>query len=343
MEEQNYQLIIAYFEKTIDDHGLNRLQEWIEEQPENLEHFAETIQILEASRLYLDRKHNTVKSWSAISAHVHGPEQVKQPVKQKLKLSWIGRAAVLLILSLITFAGYRHFFKAGPTAESFTEIRNPDGQHSRIVLPDGSVVHLAGGSHIKYAKTLTGQNRMVHLDGEAFFEVRHQIERPFIVSSGEITTVVLGTSFNVKAFSSEKKVAVTVKTGKVGVMNSVKGKNQLIRYLLPDEQIEINTDSGLYTFNAANAADEAAWIDNGFVFYNTPLKEIITTLEHHYGGKIEFTDPDMGKIRLTVKFKNKPLKQVSQELSMLSGLAFTQKGDHIFITSNHQKGGRIMK
>jgi len=343
MEDQNYQLIIAYFEKTIDDHGLNRLRDWIEEKPENLEHFAETIQILESSRLYVDHKPNIVKSWSAITAHITDNDAAQHPKERKGRTNWIGKAAILLIASLVTFGGYSYFIKGKSAAESYTEIRNPDGQHSRILLPDGSIVHLGGGSQIKYSKALTGKNRIVYLNGEAFFEVKHLVERPFVVTSGEITTVVLGTSFNVKAFSSEKKVAVTVKTGKVGMMSTSNGKTQLIRYLLPDEQIEINIESGLYTFNAANAADEAAWINNDFVFYDTALKEIITTLEHHYGVKIEFTDPDLGKIRLTAKFKNRPLQEISQELSMLSGLAFTQKGDHIFITSNHQKGGRIMK
>lgn len=340
MEDQNYQLITAYFEKTIDDDGLTQLQEWIEAHPVNLEQFIETIRILEASRLYLGQTQKQAAVWSRIDAHIR---ETEQPIlKRKIRIGWMSRAAILLILCAVGFLGYHQFSDTTQTID-YAEIRNPDGQHSRISLPDGSAVFLGGGSRIKYQKAFSGKKRTVYLDGEAFFEVRHQAERPFAVSSGEITTVVLGTSFNVKAFSLEKKVAVTVKTGRVGVMSMAGGKSQLIRYLTPDEHIEINTHTGLYTFNAANASEESAWIKNDFIFYDTPLNEIVTSLEHRYGVKIEFTDPELGKIRLTAKFKNIPIQQVVGQLEILSGLAFTQKGKLIFISGNHQKGGRIMR
>jgi len=338
MEEQSYRLIVEYFEKTISDEGLTQLQEWIEESPEHLEQFSETIEILEASRVYFRNRDNAIQTWARVQAHIDQEE--KPVIHAKRKIRWLAYAAVALLMS--TFSLVFYFHKTTVPVD-YAELSNPNGQHSRILLPDSSVVYLSGGSKIRYEKTFLGTKRMVYLDGEAFFDVVHQSRRPFVVKSGEITTVVLGTSFNVKAYASENKVDVTVRTGKVGVMASVAGKTQLVRYLLPDEQLKINTDNGLYTFNKADAREVSGWINNHFVFYNTPLKEIAVSLEHRYGVKIEFTDPELGESRLTAKFKNLPLKQVMEDLTTLSGLSFTQKDNHVFISNNDQKGGKIMK
>lgn len=341
MEEYSYRLIVEYFEKTIDDRGLTRLQDWIEESPDNLEQFIETIQILEAAKAYAKPAEEGERVWQQIAAHIGGAEKTKKKLYQRLH--WLTYAAACLIICASCLIAYHYYVTDGKTETQFAEISNPNGQHSRILLPDSSVVYLAGGSTIKYAKKFAGSRRAVYLRGEAFFEVMHRPKRPFVVQSGEISTVVLGTSFNVKAFELEDRVVITVKTGKVGVMASVKGKNQLIKYLTPNEEIEINTRTDLYTFNTTDADAVIGWINNDFVFYNTPLHEITASLERRYGVKIEFTDPELGRSRLTVRFKNMPVNQVMEDLSTISGLAFTQKQDHIFITNHYQKGGKIMK
>jgi transmembrane sensor len=341
MEDNSYRLIIEYFEKTISDDGLTQLQNWIEESSENLAQFSETIQILEASKSYFKQPDHTEQSWAKIKAHIT-PQETPQKIKTP-KFTWMAYAAACLIICTSGWFAYRHSSNKQAPITVYEEISNADGKHSKVLLPDSSTVYLGGGSHLKYAKNFMGDKRAVYLDGEAFFDVVHQVKKPFTVKSGDITTVVLGTSFNVKAYAAESRVAVTVQTGKVGVMADVHGKPQLVRYLLPNEEISINTQNGLYTINTTDAHVVSSWIRNDFIFYNTSLKDITASLEHHYGVHIEFTDPDLGNVRLTAKFKNISLKQAMETLSVLSGLAYTQKGEHLFISNNNQKGGRIMK
>lgn len=339
MEDQSYRLIVEYFEKTISDQGLVELQEWIEAEAGNLEKFSETIQILEASKLYFKEPENAGASWSKIQAHVNHSE--KKALSYKIHL--VAYAALFFLICGIAVIGYRFAVPANPESLEYAQISNQDGQHSRILLPDSSIVYLAGGSHLKYEKKFLGRQRKVYLDGEAFFDVTHQPKRAFVVQSGEISTVVLGTSFNIKAYTAEHKVEVTVKTGKVGVVANVNGKSRLLKYLVPNEQIEINTESGLYSSGHADAQALIGWINNNFVFYNTSLKEITASLEHRYGVKIEFTDPELGAAKLTAKFKNIPLKQVLEDIETLTGFSCTVKGKHIFISDNDQKGGKIME
>lgn len=358
MEDDKYRLIVAYFEKTISDDGLTELQEWIDANTEHMEMFSETIQILAASKSYFNESGTADKSWARIAAHVaaqevsaerSATEQLSASTEQRprrlriLQLRWLHYAAIILLIASIGLIAYQRNPGSTPLPVTYAQISNPDGRQSKIVLPDSSVIYLSGGSRLRYPKKFNGVKRVVYLDGEGFFEVRHDAKRPFVVKSADITTVVLGTSFNIKAFAAKKRVAVTVLTGKVGVMANVKGKPQLVKFLLPDEQIEINTLNGLYTCSTIDAKGLSDWRNNNFIYYNTSLKDIAASLEHHYGVKIEFTEPELGQNRLTAKFNNMSLKQVMGNLSVLSGLAYTQKGDHFFISDTYQRGGKIMR
>lgn len=335
MEDNSYKLIIAYFEKTISDDGLTQLQEWIEASPENLAQFSETIHILEASKSYFKQTLNPEKAWEKVHQHISRQEIRKAPKRQ-----WMTYVAACLICCILGSVVYRYSFD---NREDYQVLSNTNGQQVRFTLPDSSVVYLGGGSKLKYPKEFAGKTRTVFLDGEAFFDVVHQNEHPFTVTTGDITTVVLGTSFNIKAYGPEEQIAVTVKTGKVAVMAKTKGHNEVIRYLLPDDQISINTQNGIYTFSKTDADDVISWIRHDLIFHNTALKEIATSLEHHYGVEIEFTDPELSKVRLTAKFRNMSLTETMENLTILSGLAYTQSGNHLYISNNNQKGGKIMK
>lgn len=338
MEDNSYQLIIAYFEKTISDEELTELHEWLELHPNNQEQFRETMQILEASKSYFKKADNIEPvSWQRINAHIQ--KEAKGNIGSKIH--WLAYAASILIIGSLSLWWYKHASYKESMVVEYAEIINPEGQQSKILLPDSSVIYLAGGSKIKYRKNFSGNKRSVSLDGEAFFDVKHH-KKPFVIQSGEIATVVLGTSFNIRAFASDHKVVVTVNTGKVGVMNTIGGKNHLIKYLTPNEQIEINTITGLYAFDDANAGDVSAWIKNHFVFYDAPIHEVMASLEHRYGVKIEFIDPGIGNSRVTAKFKNMPLNNVMDELMVLSGLTYTKKNGNIYIYRANQKGGKAM-
>jgi len=341
MEDREYRLITAYFERTIDDSGLTELQLWIDERPEHLEAFINTLKVLEASAAYLGQPVRMEQSWVKVKAHSEAGA-LKRFRLRGLK-SWPLCAAASLLLAAVAIAMFGYRFSPADETPVFAEISNPEGQQSRILLPDSSVVYLAGGSRIRYKKGFSGMERDIHLEGEAFFDVVHRPDRPFVVKSGNISTVVLGTSFNVRAFRADDKIVVTVKTGRVGVMSSNSGRQQLLRYLVPDEQIEINTATGLYTFSDADAVAVSAWVRNEFIFYNMPLREIVSSLEHRYGVSIEFTDEELGKGRYTAKFRNMPLKAVLDDLSLISGLDYTLRDNQVFITKQHQKGGKIMK
>lgn len=341
MEDESYRLIIDYYEKTISDDGLNRLREWIEESTDNLAQFGETIKILEASKAYFKNPIQPENAWAKISEHI---SQEHVPVlKSHKKKAWLAYAAACIIFCASGWIGYKAVFFGSSSQSEYEVISNADGKRSKVILPDSSAVYLGGGSTLRYLKKFTGSERVVTLNGEAFFDVVHNPRKAFVVKSGEISTVVLGTSFNVKAYHTDKTVTVTVNTGKVGVMADVNSKSRLVKYLLPNQQINIDTQSGLFTSSNANAVEVSAWVKNDLVFYNISFREIAQSLEHHYGVQIAFTDPQLGKIRLTAKLNNVSLHQALENLRLLAGVAYTQNGKHVFISNTNEKGGTIMK
>ncbi len=335
MEEQGHRLIIEYYEKTISDEGLTQLQEWIEQGPENLAQFSETIQILEAAKLGIQHTDRSKQSWEKVQQHIADSAVPVRSIRN-INLNWIAAVAVMLMVSLVGL----FWIKQRP---EYVEVANVNGQRSKVTLPDGSIVHLAGGSRIKFIKGFTDTDREITLSGEAFFDVVHMDAKPFKVKSGSITTVVLGTSFNVKAYEADHAVAVTVRTGKVGVLATIDGVTRLVKHLTPGKQIHIDTHTGLYNTRSVKADRVAGWMNNDLDFYDTPLRTIAATVQRQYGVQIQFTDPELGDIKLTAKFSNSSLPDVLETLSALSGLAYDRTGTHIYFSNNDQKGGSIMR
>lgn len=162
----------------------------------------------------------------------------------KTQMAWI--AAAVMIGALLSVAGWYIDKKFG-ASEQMTMIRktNKVGELSKLILPDSTTVWLGVASTLKYPQRFTGPQRHVELDGEAYFEVIHNVSLPFIVTSGPVRTRVLGTTFNVKAYKEEQEIAVTLATGRVEVTSKKEAKPVV---LSPNEQLRFNKKSGAKKF-----------------------------------------------------------------------------------------------
>ena len=277
MEELYYQLITEYYHQTITERDLTILQELVASNPAHETEFREVILILDASKLYYKDPVNQQNNWAKITAHI---SQNKQPIKRKFPFAKLAIAATLILIVAVGITHYKSH-KSNPQNQ-LTEITTPYGQQSSFILPDSSIVYLNAGSKLKYPKHFATNKRMVTLEGEAFFDVKHKTTQPFIIQTGKVSTTVLGTSFNVKAFPKESHIAITVKTGKVGVVFKEKNHPAIINFLLPDQQIQIDTKTGKTNKDEINAEAICDWRNYRMFFYNASLKEITSTIERTY-------------------------------------------------------------
>jgi ferric-dicitrate binding protein FerR (iron transport regulator) len=156
------------------------------------------------------------------------------------------------------------------------------GEKKKVTLEDGSVVWLNAQSKLTYPVSFQTNSREVSLDGEAYFEIFRDTERPFTVGTGQIKTRVHGTTFNIKAYQTDPAVSVTVLTGKVEVSSAESAiqivRNQQVKYMNGNIYKEVDID----------AVAQIAWRNGKLQLRNTPLSDVIKTLERNYPVRITY-------------------------------------------------------
>ncbi|PWJ59695.1 uncharacterized protein DUF4974 [Dyadobacter jejuensis] len=183
----------------------------------------------------------------------------------------------------------------------------------KIILPDGSEVTLDANSKISFSPDFNGSAREVYLSGSAFFNVVKNPEKPFLVYANEVITRVVGTSFKISAFESEKNVVVSVKTGKVSVQSnqSQPASNPQEVSLLPNQQAIFSREEMRFTKQDINYSTvvKTETVASISKFSNTPIPIILQSLENQFQIKIIYDQAVFSNCRLTTSFQNETLKE----------------------------------
>jgi len=208
--------------------------------------------------------------------------------------------------------------------------RNPMGRHSNFSLADGTQVYLGPGSTLSFPEKFSGNSREVQLEGEAYFEVTKNKEKPFIIYSNHIRTQVLGTTFKVNAFK-DSPVLVSVTSGRVKVDRIEGDQVQQLAVLLPGEQVSYSAKSGIHksNFNMENIRN---WKQGQLVFDGTPLSELTTQISRWYNVSITISTEKLKQIPITVTLDgNMPVSRFLDGLSASFGFHYTLKDRTITI------------
>jgi len=233
---------------------------------------------------------------SSIWDHIAGATYLQtKTVEQKkksrfsllqLKPALLGKIAAGL--ALFIFFSWQVYVWINPSPSvvtAMTMVSTPqNGMVKKVVLPDGSEIWINAKSTIHFPKQFSPTLREVYLDeGEAFFEVKKDKTKPFIVHAGKLKTTVLGTSFSIKYYASIKSTRVLVRTGKVGV--SLNGT--LLSYLTPKEGIVLDRISGDYEKITSDIAANG-WINGLIEFENASFEEVALALTQNYGVSLHY-------------------------------------------------------
>nr|WP_294941090.1 FecR domain-containing protein [uncultured Mucilaginibacter sp.] len=199
-----------------------------------------------------------------------------------------------------------------------------------VVLKDGSTVILSHGSKLTYAPDFA--KREVFLSGQAYFDIKHDSSRPFVVHTGNVFTTVLGTAFNIKALPGEKVITVTVTRGKVKVSD----ERKLIGVIVPNQQIIYNTSVASATKTHITAATFTDWTTKSNLYLeDVTVAEAAKLFEERFKVKIVFGDDSIKNKHFTTSFDN----AVSLDKALISICAFndatyTYDKEHTLITIN---------
>ncbi|HTN09170.1 FecR family protein [Agriterribacter sp.] len=237
---------------------------------------------------------------------------VKLPVHDRKKITSVWRniaAASVILIGLLAY----FIFPVNRNGEAdgagnlmdgnFSEllVSTTTGERKNIQLADGTQVWLSPSSKIEYPASFRGGLREIKLSGEAFFEVAHDADHPFIIHSGNIETKVLGTSFNIQAYDNQEEIAVMVVTGSVNVANTDKIENvelianqRAVFHRNTTELVKENT-------NAVDAPNMLKRKEGMFVYKNERLQKLIDDLQEYFGIGIQ-VDQTIKECKVTANF-----------------------------------------
>jgi transmembrane sensor len=201
----------------------------------------------------------------------------------------------------------------------------PRGKPFQLLLADGTRVWLNATSRLVFPAAFNGPRRQVFLEGEGYFEVARNTDRPFIVHAGKTATTVLGTSFSVRNYDAS--VVTTLRSGKVQV---AAGAQTLL--LQPNEQSTFFADNGSLQKKTVDPGDYMAWVKGDLYFESVPLGSITESLSRYYDYTFEFDDAAIGNLRFTLDMpRPATLQDVLTQLSR-TDLRFRVKGKTVIIS-----------
>ena len=269
--------------------------------------------------------------WNELQRTATG-KRIKKNIDGRLFASrslWpILRIAAVLFLILGSALVFRNDIRNWADPVILLERKVADGERLKLTLPDGSGVWLNAGSRFKYPNRFAQGKRQVYLlEGEGYFEVSHDAAHPFIVTSRNIDTKVLGTAFNVRAYYNLNNLQVSVTRGKVRVSNT-SGSSSAI--LMPGEQLTIDSRSGNMSKRAIEIQAITAWQRGDFAFYNDRLIDVCATLSKKFKLNFQFTEKEIEEYRITAGFVDKDsVNDILSILASANNLSFKQKGSTV--------------
>lgn len=346
-----YHLFARYLTGEADQRDIAALQSWLEASEQNKILFHSITEFWDTEAGYFSKEsekiaQNLAQRIKDFDEEPHGrlkpdnPDR-KVPERKRSIFPFSGIAAAIAVFILAGaswfFSGYFDALlnKETPAIAHIEKFTNP-GEKLNIKLPDGSLVKLNANSQLVFPEEFPAKDRKVTLVGEAFFEVTEDVARPFTIMSGNISTTVLGTTFNIRAFPEENDITVAVVSGKVAVEHIKQGGGDPKPLLLAPNEMAVYTKMNNQTVKRGFDYNEmVAWKDGIIYFKDAGISEILETLELWYGVTFVVNAEMDQNNGFTVSYKDKSLDAILQGLGFAFAFEYEINGKIITINGLH--------
>ncbi|UCH13164.1 MAG: FecR family protein [Bacteroidales bacterium] len=338
------------------------LQEWLSQSLSNRKYFKEIDRVYHATEIIGNPDNiNPEEVWEAIKNKLSektgiSKEQalrVKSIRKIQIYRKLVVAATFLLIIGLSFTGAYLYFLNKTKTLTAYNEIRVPTGSKSSITLSDGSKLWLNSLTNLKYPEKFGPTLREVYLEGEAYFEIAKDKDKPFYVRTSDLDIKVLGTTFNVKSYADEGTIETTLESGSLYISKKAEGKktNQVI--LKPNQRLTFIKSEGrilvddikdklkgtkenkkttdktgqrlekLYLSKNIDTKLYTSWKDNRLVFVDESFESLAVKMERWYNVKIIIKGDKLKQFRFTGTFENETIEQALKALQITTRFEFT--------------------
>lgn len=345
------------------------LLSWFEESEGNAKEFGNYEMLWNALEI-IGRKNefDTKRAYQKFTDYVEGIHENTKQVSFIVKFLRIA-AIVLLTSGIAYFAGYYSKPKVD-AQEQQCQIVTPKGAKTFVELSDGTKVWLNSESKLKYPGKFSNDIRNVYLEGEGYFEVAKDKQRPFIVHTSKVNVRAVGTAFNVKSYPSEDIIQTTLVEGSVIIEKQLSGQttssnkkeNASIAFLKPNQQatfykstsvIDISSRTSVLkvmepSISAHNTlvvrkdsvllAKEidtglfTAWKEDKLVFDNEPFESLSIKLERRFNMKFHFMDEEIKSFRFTGRFNEISMEQLLRALQYASPVHYVVSKNNVYLS-----------
>lgn len=291
------------------------LSAWIAQDPANHEIFEHLQEIHNATGKYLQQPVDTNVAWQKVAGRI----RQNAPVIQMTLRRAMSIAAIFILVVAGAWFSRTLFF--GATWEKAVAVK----ENVEKRLPDGTVVWLRKGGTLEWHSDFA-DHREIRLNGEAFFDVQHNAEKPFTVSTGQSVTTVLGTAFSIRSVGGFDQVIVT--RGKVNVAPVT--ANKPVAQLLPGDKLILSKDKLMRS--SVSDSNYIAWKTGVLNFRDVNLERALRSVSDFYQIAIKVDAKDKAQnAPLTASFDHEPLEKVLNEISLITGLDVAKQPDGSYL------------
>ncbi|MFV0591888.1 MAG: FecR family protein [Draconibacterium sp.] len=359
------ELVIGFLNNQLDKSQKEELKKLLDESAFNKKHFKELEALYNATQIIGNpEQYNPNFTNSDLRTQILVDKKIR---KIRLRYLFINAASVaaliLMALTLVVVLPKTKLFLSDNENIAYQEINTPKGSRSQVILADGTKVWLNADSKLIYPSRFSNNQREVKLEGEAYFDVETNKEKPFYVRAGEINVKATGTSFNVKNYPNENLIETTLLKGKVIIEKAASANEKAIELIAlnPNEKItftkgnktgvkelvnltntenEIDNTIALRTIKAAvltkeaNVAKTVSWKDNKVIFEKESFEMIVNQLERRFGVTFIFESESTKKILFTGTFDEVSIEGALEAMSFATPFGYKIENDTIRISKN---------
>ena len=322
------ELLKKYLSGNCSDKERISVENWMKQSPDNQAVYDQYKQLWRyTSSDNLNVSINVDKGWEELNRRIKVAESISidllehKPILGKRFIYALTRVAAVFLIAFGLFYIFNSINQQKTESINYVAAEIPE---QALQLEDGSKVYLNKGAKITYPESFTENSRKISFEGEAFFEIAHNPDKPFIISSGELEVEVLGTSFNLCTCSEGDEMILYLESGKVR-FSSVNTQNGAINeqiILLPGQKGIFNKTNGTVCRSEFENQNYLAWKTGILVFEKTPLSAVFMVLEKTYDLRI-ISDKSIEGLALTACFDNETQESVFESLHTIFGITYT--------------------